>query len=255
MGAIEDIIVDEVKKSMDSGMVEQIIREKVQDAIKKSIEDVFCWSSNDTRKAIDAKLNEALVPAIEKWNFERFIPKLDTVLTDICNQTALADNKRILEHFRELMIEPDGTTINLSNIFKEYKKFVAANISTYGREVITEEEPRYESVNVKLEVEKDESLRYSSRECLVIHLSIEDEHDEDEEELNKDICIWRYKSSRIEGYEISYGVAPEVKGLKYMDSFEIFLLRLVRANINILIDVEDDEDWVTPDEVPEASFS
>lgn len=255
MGTIENIIIDAVKESLDDGLIEQTIRKEVKKSVEESINDVFKWHSNETRKAIEAKINEALVPAIEKWDFSQFIPKLDTVLTEICTQTALMDNKKILDNFRDLMIEPEGDTIELSRIFKEYKKFVAANISTYGREVNTEEKPHYEDVNVKIEVEKDEQRRYSYKDSYTLHFSIEDEDEEDMEALNRDIEVWRYKNSHIEGYEMVYGVAPEIKGLRYLDKFEVFLLRLVRAGIRVLIDIEEDEDWVTPDEEPEASFS
>ena len=255
MGIIENVIIDAVKESLESGMIERIIREKVQKALEESINDAFRWGSNDARKALDTKINEILVPAIEQRDFSQFIPKLDTILTDICNQTALMDNKKILENFRYLMVEPQGDTINLSDVFKQYKDFVAANISTYGREVNTEETPHYEDVNVRIEVEKDENRTYSYKESYVLHFSVVDEDEEDEEALNRDITVWRMKNSRIEGYELDYGVAPEVKGLRYMDKFEVFLLRLVRASIRVLIDIEDDEDWVRPDDEPEASFS
>lgn len=255
MGTIENIIIEAVKESLENGLIEQTIREKVKKSIEESINDVFSWHSNETRKAIDAKLNETLVPAIEKWDFSQFIPKLDTVLTEICTQTALMDNRKLLDNFRELMIEPEGDTIELSKIFKEYKKFVAANISTYGREVNTEEEPHYEDVHVNIAVERDEQRRYSYKEAYILHFYIEDEDEADEEALNRDIEVWRYKDTRIEGYEMVYGVAPEIKGLRYLDKFEVFLLRIVRAGMRVLIDVEEDDDWVTPDEVPEASFS
>ena len=52
-----------------------------------------------------------------------------------------------------------------------------------------------------------------------------------------------------------YGKAPEVKGLRYMDRFEVMLLKLVRADVRVLVDIDDDEDWVTPTDVPEATFA
>ena len=253
MGVIEDVIINAVKESLDNGVIEETIREKVQDAIKESINDVFRWGS-EGRKALDEKVSEILVPAIQRRDLSAFLPKLDTVLTEICNQTALMDNKTILENFRELMIEPEEKTIKVSDLFKAYKDFVADNISTYGREVNTDDQPTYESVNVKVEVEKDENRRYSWRESLVLHFSIVDEDGSDEENLNRDIDIWRYKESRIEGYELVYGKAPEVKGLLCMDKFEVLLLRLARADVRILVDTDYDEDYVIPTDIPEATY-
>ena len=250
MGAIEDAILDAVKESLNDGMVENIIKEKVQEGLKKSIEEAFRWG--DLRKVLDKKIIDFMVPVVESRDMTALIPKLDTILTDICNNTALMDNKKLLENFKELMIEPDGDTINLSVLFTEYKHFVEENVNTYGREVVVEDKPYYEPIGVSVEVEKDESRRWSSYEDIVLHFAVDEEDQQDD--LNRDVAVRRWKNSRFEGYEIDYRTAPEVKGLRYMDNFELLLLRLTRAGIRVLIDIVEDEDFVVPEAEPEATF-
>ena len=173
MGAIEEVILDEVNKSLESGMVERIIREKVIEAVEKGIEFAFSWG--DTNKALRDKINEFLVPAIEKRDFKEFIPKLDSVLTDIMNTTALADNKKILANFRELMTEPEKDTVTVSELFAAYKIFVAKDVDTCGREVDTDERPTYTAIGVDFEVEQDVSRNWSSLEYLTLHFSVDEE--------------------------------------------------------------------------------
>ena len=65
------------------------------------------------------------MPFIEKYDMSDYIVKLDTVLTEIVNQTALVDNKRLLRNFQYLMTEPQEEEVKLSDLFREYEKYVA----------------------------------------------------------------------------------------------------------------------------------
>lgn len=110
----EDIrrITNEV---LQDGTVDQIIREKVTDGIKGAISDSFGYRK--LRNAIKERVEQVLVPFIEKYDMSDYIVKLDTVLTEIVNQTALVDNKRLLQNFQYLMTEPQEKEIKLSDLF------------------------------------------------------------------------------------------------------------------------------------------
>lgn len=92
----EDIrrITNEV---LQDGTVDQIIREKVTDGIKGAISDSFGYGK--LRNAIKERVEQVLVPFIEKYDMSDYIVKLDTVLTEIVNQTALVDNQKALTEF------------------------------------------------------------------------------------------------------------------------------------------------------------
>ena len=116
---LEERITNAVMEKLTDGTVEELVKKNVESAINKSLDDLFSWSGAG-KKMIDEKVKEVIVPVIERHDFNQYIVKLDSVLTEIINQTSLADNKEILEHFKELMIEPDVKVIKLSDIFEKY---------------------------------------------------------------------------------------------------------------------------------------
>ena len=60
----------------------------------------------------------------------------------------------MLENFQYLMKEPQITEMKLTDLFKEYKKFVARNMDTYDRKVEWDESPEYEAMTVFFEFEE-----------------------------------------------------------------------------------------------------
>lgn len=152
----EDIrrITDEI---LSNGTVDQIIREKVADGIEKAIASSFNYGKLE--KAVKERVEQVLVPFIENYDMSAYIVKLDTVLTEIVNKSNLVDNKQMLENFRCLMKEPQITEIKLTDLFKEYKKFVARNMDTSGRKVEWEESPEYEAMTVYFECVSAGSFR------------------------------------------------------------------------------------------------
>lgn len=147
----EDIkrITDEI---LSDGTVDQIIREKVTDGIEKAIASSFNYGKLE--KAVKERVEQVLVPFIENYDMSAYIVKLDTVLTEIVNKSVLMDNKQMLENFQYLMKEPQITEMKLTDLFKEYKKFVARNMDTYDRKVEWDESPEYEAMTVFLNLRR-----------------------------------------------------------------------------------------------------
>ena len=73
-------------------------------------------------QTIKDRVKNILVPFIESYDMSEYIVKLDQVLSDVVNSTSLVENKKILENFQYLMVEPTEKEIKLSEIFKEYKR-------------------------------------------------------------------------------------------------------------------------------------
>lgn len=97
----EDVkkITDEI---LQDGTVDKIIRENIIKGFELAIERSFSYGK--LSDAIRKKTDEGLVPFIEKYDMNNYIVKLDTVLSEIVNSTALVENKKILENFKNLMI-------------------------------------------------------------------------------------------------------------------------------------------------------
>lgn len=132
----EDIkrITDEI---LSDGTVDQIIREKVTDGIEKAIASSFNYGKLE--KAVKERVEQVLVPFIESYDMSGYIVKLDTLLTEMVNKSVLTDNKNLLENFKFMMEEPQETDIKISDLFKEYKKFVAGDMEVEGREIVIED--------------------------------------------------------------------------------------------------------------------
>lgn len=79
---------------------------------------------------IEEKVKEVMVPYIESYDFSEYLPKLDSVLTEIVNSDFCIGNKKVLENFKNLMIEPEQKEIKLTDLFKAWIKQCERDIDT-----------------------------------------------------------------------------------------------------------------------------
>lgn len=250
---LEEKMSEIISKKLVDGTIEKIVEEKLTAAIDSAVSDIFRWGEGE--KAIKEKLKEVMIPVIERHNFNDYALKLDTVLTEIVNQTSLADNKSILESFKELMIEPDVETINVSEIFEQYKKFVAKNVDTDGLEAMCDDgDPYYENVEVGYDVEIEES-RWSSSFYNHATIRFYCKHDKDEK---LEFTLKLFKSSKDKEWSMFNTHMKreiDINSLKNLSDFEIFILRLDRAFVHIVIDNYSDSDDIEPEKKPEWELS
>ena len=244
----EDIkrITDEI---LQDGTVEKIIREKITKGFEAAIESSFSYGK--LRDAVRKRIDEILVPFIEGYDMKKYIVKLDTVLSEIVNSTALIENKKILENFKNLMTEPEMKTITVSELFKEYKKFVAKEMDTDGRDVQIDDGVYYEPMEVNFEVIEEEERSWSCFDRAILELSVDEE--EQQEKLNRTIRLDHYKNGK-EGWDIISEFNPQITSLRYLDDFDIFLLKLQRANVKVIVDKKSDWDSVISENEPEATY-
>ena len=247
---LEERIQNAVMEKLNDGTVEQIVKDSVKSAIKKSLEDTFSWSGAG-KKLIDQKVKEVIIPVIERHDFNQYIVKLDSVLTEIINQTSLAENEKILENFKSLMVEPDMKVIKLSDIFKKYCEYVAHDVDTTNLEACCDDtEPYYEPVAANMEVEHEDTWASSNNRCRVKFSCEEDE------DLNKELRL--YKSKTDNNWNISWEMNTfcGINSLRNLSDFDIFLMTLKRGFVEIEIDTESEyEDDIEPEETPEWSLN
>lgn len=246
----EDIkrITEEV---LGDGTVDKIIREKVVKGFESAIADAFRWG--DLEKAIKARVTTVLVPFIEQYDMAEYVVKLDQVLTEIVNQTSLVDNKNILEGFQFMMTEPQAKEVKISELFSEYKKFVAKNMETSGRKVTYDSDtPEYEPMDVAVVLEEEESRSWSSFKYATLDFSVDD--DEQESELNRTVRLSRWNNDKKSGWEIRTECNPAISSLRHLDKFDLLLVKLQRADVRLIVDVDSDDDYVYSDAKPEPTF-
>lgn len=244
---------EDVKKIIDKilqdGTVEKIIQEKITKGFASEIESSFCYGK--LRDAVRKRIDEVLVPFIENYNMDEYIIKLDTVLSEIVNATALVENKKILENFKNLMIEPEKKTITVSELFEQYKLYVAKEMDTDGRDVQIEDIAYYEPMEVSFEFKKEEERSWSCFDRAVLEFGVTEE--EQQENLNRTIRLDHYKNG-TEGWNIITEINPEIMSLRYLDDFDILLIRLSKGMVKLIIDEESDWDNVISDNEPQATY-
>ena len=209
-------------QSLSDDDVKEIVKDKFKKMMEKAVEDAFRWG--DAEKAIKNKVTEVMVPYIEKYDFSEYLPKLDSVLTEIVNSDACMGNKTILENFRDLMIEPEQKEIKVTDLFKIWKKRCEKEIDTCGLDIDYDGGVSYSCVECEMSVEELGKPSWSSTKRALI--TFENEHDES---LNVEIPIskWVFDSGREEPYTLSLENDLTISSLRYMDDFQILLMQVM----------------------------
>lgn len=200
----------------------------------------------------NGKVKEVMVPYIESYDFSEYLPKLDSVLTEIVNSDFCIGNKKVLENFKNLMIEPEQKEIKLTDLFKAWIKQCERDIDTDDLDIDYDDSVSYQSVECEMRFELEDKPSWSSKQRAVI--TFENEHDEN---LNVEIPVskWIWNSRNEEPYTLSVNKDLTISSLRNLSEFEVLLLRLSRAGTAIIIDKEYDDDYIQPEKQPEASFS
>lgn len=252
MDNFEQKIVECVNEKLNDGTVERLIEEKLEKAISSAIEDVLSYSGKG-KKLLVSKVEETIVPVIERHDFNQYLVKLDSVLTEIINNTTLADNKTILENFETMMKAPveSLSTVPLSKIYDEYKTLVSKNIDTDNLEIDLDDSPHYYDATTNMELEACEKSWFgSSSDQMRVKFSCDEDAD-----LNCEIAL---RKRRKDGkYEIAEDTVPlDVRSLRNLNRFEVFIQCLKRSWSKIEVDIMDScGDGVEIEAEPEASFS
>lgn len=250
MKTFERKIAETVNEKLNDGTVEKLVEQYIEKGISEALKEVFSWSG-EGKKLIEKKLNETIIPVIEHHDFNQYLTKLDATLTEIVNATVLADNKKILENFKELMKEPETKEINLSDIFKRYCQHVAENVSTDDLEACCDDgDPYYEHVTASMEVEHEDKgwFRSSFNDCTVKFTCEEDE------DLNCQVKLYKRTDENSWSFK-GYGDSIDINSLRNLSNFEVFLMTLKRGFVNIIMDEESDcDDDIEPEEKPEYSL-
>lgn len=247
---MKDELLKIAQESLSSDEVNQIVKEKFHNAIENAIEDAFRWG--DAKNAIEKKVKETMVPYIESLDFSAYLPKLDSVLTELVNSDTCMGNKQILENFKELMTEPEQKEIKVTDLFKAWINRCNKDIDTDDLEICYDDRVSYSWVECEMRVEELDKPSWSSCQRAVI--TFENKHDE---KLNIEIPIskWVWGSGKEEPYTLSISNDVRISSLRRLNEFQILLLRLERARTSIVIDTYCHYDEICPEAEPEVSFS
>lgn len=246
---MKDELLKIANEVLSEDEVDEIIKDKFKKAISDACESAFRWG--DAKNAIEKKIKEVMVPYIESSDFSEFLPKMDTVLTEIVNSDNCMADKKILENFKALMIEPEQKEIKVTDLFNRWIKWCENDIDT-GNLEIDYDDVSYQNVDCEMRVEEQDKPSWSDFQRAVI--IFENEHDE---KLNVEIPISKWLNSTINDGEYTLDISRDImlSSLRRLNDFQVLILRLERAGTKIIIDKEYDDSYIQPEAEPEASFS
>jgi hypothetical protein len=243
---IENAINGVITEKLGEGIIQKLVAENLEKGISNSLDNLL-GNYGFVTKIIEKNIKDVMVKQLESYDYSKYIVKLDCVLNEILQHTSL-NHKKILENFKELMIDVEvPKKVKVSDIFEQFCDHVSNNVETSDLKVNEDDTPSYETVRVTLETEYEEDRNWSSRKFA--KLVFECEKDED---LNIEIRLEKYKEYP---WELSKKYVDSMDSLKNMSKFEIYLLKLYQNGTKIEIDEEDKEEYVEVEAEPEASFS
>lgn len=246
---LENSVKDVISNKLGDGTIEKLVSEQLEKGVTKALESLF-GSYGDATKVMEEKIKSVMVPYLENYDYSKYIVKLDSVLTEIINNTTI-DNRKLLNNFKELMtIDKNLEVIKVSDLFTKWCEYVEKNVDTDNLKVDYDDGPHYESVEVTYTFEETEKRDWIKSEKG--RIVFECEHDE-----KMNICIDIYRWSNIhknERWSFEFEKDCNLSSLRHIDEFKLYLMSLKQAGVDIEIDTEDDSDYITPEKEPEAYF-
>lgn len=228
MSNLENSIKDCITKELEKGIVEKVISEKLEECVSKALSDMFGYGG-EVKKVIEEKVKSVMIPYLENYDYSKYITKLDSVLVDVLKNTSL-ENKKILENFKDLMATESISEIKMSDIFKAWNEFCESEIdkdnidydcgygfinTSFDIEEVSDDFGHYETYRVFFECEEDDDLKF-------------------------EFFIHRWRDSRGDKYTSQYRNLGSLRDLRYLDKFEILLMKISQGYENIILDKERD---------------
>lgn len=240
-----------INAQLNSAETMDLVKKKISNGIDEALSNLFSWNGK-AKKIIQEKLESVMVPAIEKYDFSKYLLKLDTVLTDIVNTTKLQDNVDILENFKSLMVEIKDNKMSLEDIFRRYCKMVSKKVDTLELEVFTDDgEPYYGNVNCSVEFEDGGTSWFSDRKLgKLLFKCVEDESLNFTLDLISSDSVTQndnWRLCRVPG-------TTDIHSLAFADEFKLLILQLMRNFTNINISKTYLSEEVEVEDTPEAIF-
>lgn len=251
MANFEEDIKRITKEVLEDGTVDKIIREKVVDGFEQAIESAFKWG--ELKNAIKKRVEETMVPYIGEYDMSAYLLKLETCLSEIIKNSALMDQKTMLENFKDIMIDAPKKEWTLKELLEVYKKFAAGKIKTDGMGIDYDDGVSYNYFEVTAEIEEDDEKWYKS--CFQdahLYFKVEADNDDDNENIQFKVSLSKYNNRDY--WEIRFAGEPDIDRLRFMSDFEVFLMKLSRYNCRLIGSDTYLTADIKPNKEPEPSF-
>lgn len=225
MSSLENNIKDCISKELEKGVIEKVIAEQLEKCVENSISDMFSWGG-EVKKVVEEKVKSVMIPYLESYDYAQYIIKLDSVLTDVLKSSTL-ENKNLLENFKTLITREDiPRELKISDIFSEWNEYCKGKVDK--NKIEFDYEGRY--ITTSFDVE-EVSERWSSYRTYMVTFICEEDED-----LRFQFGIHAWKPTADSKYTSTYMKTTDLRGLRYLDDFEILMMRISEGYENIILD-------------------
>lgn len=243
---LESSIKDVIATKLGDGTIEKLVSQQLEKGVESALKDLFSYG--DLTRVIKDKIKSVMIPYLETYDYSKYIIKLDDVLTEVLKNSAL-ENKNLLENFKELMVIDNlSKEMNVTELFDKWMDYVSENVSTSELEICHEDTPSYYDVEVTFNVEYADDRDWSSYEHAIIRFECEKD-----DEMNLEINISRWKKDSNKGWDLEYKKDPNIKSLRHLNEFQVFLMKMEQNYTKIIIDQDCDSCEVEVKAEPECT--
>ncbi len=248
---MKDLFKKVFEEKMEDGTLETIMGEQIEKFVKEMIADQFRWNG-ECKKAFESKIKEALLPCVQEYNFERFLPKLDILLTQISNNCRTSEYKNLIENFEKLnkpMFEKKQI-VTLENLMKIYAEYASKDVDTSNLEIDYDGGVSYENLTCNVYFEELEKSKWSSYDRGIISFECEED-----ENLSFGFEVEKYEKDKE--WEVrSSSLNADIKSIANISNMQLMVENLCYADCKIdLTETEYQDDDVEVEAEPEARFS
>jgi hypothetical protein len=125
--SIDNVIQEVLEKKLSDGSFEQVISDKIDEAIGNAVKEAFSWSS-PAYKEVKEKVSVLMCKSLERSNFEDYTCKVTEVINVALKNSNLFNYKTVLNNLNELLDHDKdveyGQEVTLESIFDRYNSFI-----------------------------------------------------------------------------------------------------------------------------------
>lgn len=247
-----------IESALEPERMQRLVDEAISEAVAKWVDEALRGWENPIAGAFKRRLGELVIPVIERVNLDN--ARLDVLLNSLLEQTVIGERAQILDAFGKLVMQDVGDEVKASELFDKWKGDVALKWDCSGREVEFESDPpTYESIRCMCALERHDNPSWSQRigATLVLEVQDEDEDEDQRDELSMAVELWRWKDLPTDEslWYVHFPVLPTLKDISKASRLELLLARMEARGSVVRWDLGlGDEDYVVPDEKPEATW-
>lgn len=216
---LEKVVVQVVTEKL-----EDTLGENIQTGIEKALEDLF-GNYGDLTKVIKENVKAVLLPHIESYDYSQYITKIDALMS-LLLKDILPDQRKFASNLQEYFTPLENLEdIKLTDIFKEWVKYVREHIDTDDLESID----FMFSVNCNYEVEESEQPDWSSFQSARVTFECEED-----ENLNYEFTLSKWE--RKEKWDVQLVKNYNMNEFRLMNDFDIFMLKVASTYNQLVLD-------------------